>query len=281
MIRLALRLDDPSETSDQEIESSILSTLDSCGLRATFAVIPFRISNEVRVALSPERARPLIDAHRLGVIEVALHGNTHINRAGGANKSEFSGLPVSEQIRLIQEGAQHLGKIFDTRIGGFVPPFNRYDLNTLTALQQSGFDYISADWRMPIGYAGHLPILPLTCHVSQIKEAFAEARRIRFMSPVIIAMIHHYDFAESGSANSKFDMKHFEELLAWVSHQPHFSSVRLMDVAKNIHGSILRKQARSRDIRLIWRMLPEFSFISMLGGRQAFDSVTDNMRAAR
>lgn len=278
MIRLALRLDDPSETSDQEIESGILSALDSCGLRATFAVIPFRESNGERVALSAKRASPLIDAHRRGLIEVALHGNTHINRAEGAKKSEFSGMPVPEQLRLIQEGAQHLGKIFDTRIGGFVPPWNGYDLNTLTALQQGGFDYISADWRMPIGYAGNLPILPLTCHVSQIREAFAEARRISFMSPVIIAMIHHYDFTESGGANSKFDMKHFEELLAWVSYQPHLSSVRMMDVAKNINGSILRKQAGSRDNRLIKRMLPELSFISMLGGRQTFDCIASNTR---
>lgn len=276
MIRLALRLDDPSETSDQKIESGILSALDACGLRATFAVVPFREFNGERVALSPDRARPLIDAQRRGLIEVALHGNTHINRANGAKKSEFSGMPVTDQFRLIQEGAQHLGKIFDTRIGGFVPPWNGYDLNTLTALQQDGFDYISADWRMPIGYAESLPILPLTCHVSQVKEAFAEARRISFMSPVIIAMIHHYDFTESGSDNSKFDMKYFEELLAWVSHQPQRSSVRLIDVAKNINGSFLRRQARSRDHRLIKRMLPALSFISMLGGRQTFDCMTDN-----
>ncbi|CAG0991797.1 hypothetical protein ANAEL_02341 [Anaerolineales bacterium] len=281
MIRIALRLDDPSETSDQEIESGIVSALDACGLCATFAVIPFRESNGERVVLSTKRASPLIDAHRRGLIEVALHGNTHINRAEGAKKSEFSGMPVPEQLRLIQEGAQHLGKVFDVRIGGFVPPWNGYDLNTLTALQQGGFDYISADWRMPVGYAGNLPILPLTCHVSQIREAVEEARRISFLSPVIIAMIHHYDFEESGSANSKFDMKHFEELLAWASQQPHLSSVRLMDVAKNINGSILWKQARLRDNRLIKRMLPALSFISMLGGRQALDCINDNMRQVR
>lgn len=51
MIRVALRLDDPSETSHQGV-GGILDMLNAHQACATFAAIPFRMIEDQRVALS-------------------------------------------------------------------------------------------------------------------------------------------------------------------------------------------------------------------------------------
>lgn len=73
MIRVALRLDGPSETSHQGV-GGILDMLNAHQACATFAAIPFRMIEDQRVALSQSRAHPLVQAERAGVIEAALHG---------------------------------------------------------------------------------------------------------------------------------------------------------------------------------------------------------------
>lgn len=80
MIRLAFRFDDPSETSDQEIEAGVIEALRQHEVCATFAVIPFRMINGEKVPLSASRARPLVKAMQDGIIEIAQHGYLHLRR---------------------------------------------------------------------------------------------------------------------------------------------------------------------------------------------------------
>ena len=104
MIRLALRLDDPSATSNQEIEARILESLVRHGLRATFAVIPFRGEAAAPLPLTRERARPLREAVEQGVLDIALHGHMHLRVRPEGERSEFVGLPAARQREMIANG---------------------------------------------------------------------------------------------------------------------------------------------------------------------------------
>lgn len=264
MIRVALRLDDPSETSHQGVEAGILDALLKYQACATFAVIPYRMVEGQRRALSEVRALPLIDAAHAGIIEVALHGHMHVRlQPEPASPSEFAGRPQREQYALIAEGRTHLERIFNQRVAGFVPPWNSFDIATLRALEQINFSYVSAGWNAPDGYCGSLKLLPLTAHLNDIPTALAEARRFIKANPVIVIVIHHYDFAESGSDRSIIDMPGFAAALAKLAGQPDVTLCRLGDIAVDF-GATTRTMRQhhlwARHARLR-RLLPRHSIL--------------------
>jgi len=264
MIRIALRLDDPSETSHQGVESGILESLRKYQACATFGVIPFRMIEGQRKELSEARALALIEAAHAGIIEVALHGHVHVRlQPEPASPSEFSGRSQAEQYVLITEGRAHLERIFNQSVIGFVPPWNSYDAATLRALEQSGFRYVSAGWNAPSGYCGPLNLLPLTAHLNDIPIALAEARRFIKANPVIVIVMHHYDFAESGSDHSIIDMPGFNAVLAKLTGQPDVTLCRLGDIAANFGAatrSIRQHHLWARYVHLR-RLLPRHSIL--------------------
>lgn len=77
------------------------------------------------------------------LIEVALHGLTHDVRTYMKGKSEFAGLPMEEQLKMIKEGKSILGEI-GAKVRVFIPPFDTYDNNTIEALRKAGIIVLSA-----------------------------------------------------------------------------------------------------------------------------------------
>jgi len=77
MIRLALRFDDPSATSDHALEAAIFNTLMRYGIPITVAAIPNRRQDGHYAALAGSDAKHLVQAQRAGIIEIALHGYSH------------------------------------------------------------------------------------------------------------------------------------------------------------------------------------------------------------
>lgn len=264
MIRVALRLDDPSETSHQGVEAGILDALLKHQACATFAVIPFRMVDGQRLALSKARAKPLIEAAYAGIIEVALHGHRHVRlQPEPASPSEFAGRQESEQHALIAEGRAVLETVFSKSITGFVPPWNSFDIATLRVLEEFDFRYVSAGWDAPKGYCGPLKLLPLTAHLNDIPTALVEARRFIKGNPVIVIVLHHYDFAESGSEHSITDMHGFDATLANLSGEPDVTLCRLGEIAANFGATsrpIRQRQLWGRYVRLR-RLLPRHSIL--------------------
>jgi peptidoglycan/xylan/chitin deacetylase (PgdA/CDA1 family) len=261
MIRVALRLDDPSETSNRQVEAGILDALQEAGIPATFGVIPFRMVNGARVALSPERAAPLIEAQRSRTMEVALHGYLHVSCSTDGRKSEFRDVPLPEQLERITEGRDHLEQIFGQRPTGFIPPWNSYDRQTLTALEQAGFSYVSANWDLSEDYRGPLDIIPLTCQLTDLKSAVQEARRYCSARPLIVAIMHHYDFAESGDGSARLDLAGFRSLVHWLAEQPDLAAVRLGDANAKVGLRHALAQQRLRKMPLISRFVPTRSIL--------------------
>jgi peptidoglycan/xylan/chitin deacetylase (PgdA/CDA1 family) len=265
MIRVALRLDDPSETSHRAVEAGILDALRSHGACATFAVIPFRMVDNQLMALSTTRALPLIEAAQAGVIEVALHGHAHARfHPESAIPSEFAGRPEADQDALITEGRSHIESVFGQSVIGFVPPWNSYDVATLSVLERQRFHYVSAGLNITDGYSGELKLLPLTAHLRDVPAALAEARRFHKAGPVIVVVMHHFDFVESGVDGGSIDLQGFAALLANLSAQPDVTLCKLADVSTSFShtvSSIRQHRLRSR-YSYLRRLLPRHCILN-------------------
>ena len=265
MITLAFRLDDPSETSNQELEAEILDVLYTHRVPCTFAIIPFRIVDEKRISLSLERARPLIAATREGFIEPALHGYVHVRiDSEMIQPSEFSGRSKNEQFVMISEGRAHLESIFDQSVNGFVPPWNSYDKTTVQILEASGFRYISASWRAPKTNKGHIKMLPLTAHLNHLNEAVNEARRFSKANPVIVVVMHHYDFAESRSNMAVTHISDLSDKISWLADQPDIKIRTLTEISESMTSSdtAIRQYRIRNKYSLFSSMLPKHSFLN-------------------
>jgi predicted deacetylase len=254
MIRLAFRLDDPSASSNQEIEARILESLTHHGLRATFAVIPFRLMADELKPLSRERAQAMREAVAQGVLDVAQHGYCHRDANPGGQPSEFAGVAAARQRELIGAGKTLLETVFERPIRGFVPPWNSFDAATLDALEAMDFSHLSSN----MGHAPMRPIrlrmLPLTCRLAELKAAVGDARRFARLAPLVTVVMHHYDFP--GGDNPMFrSHDEFDALLAWVAGQADVRVKTLSELAAELTPGASQRGFRHRRLRdrLPWR----------------------------
>lgn len=196
MIRVAFRFDDPSPVSKRHVEEQVFEQFFSRRIPITCGVIPARIRGGTEIRLSGENAGLLREAAATGLLDVALHGLFHRNagRAPSDRKSEFEGLPLSEQGHLVNAGRSLLQEVLQISVSGFIPPWNTYDANTLKVLEERGFGYISADKDRPPYFPKKLRVLPATCVLGQLEETIEKARQHERHRPVIIVVMHHYDF---------------------------------------------------------------------------------------
>ncbi|MDP2832089.1 MAG: DUF2334 domain-containing protein [Pseudomonadota bacterium] len=255
MIRLAFRLDDPSITSNQEIEAHILEALARHGLRATFAVIPFRVTADGRKPLTRDRAQAMRAGIAQGVLDVALHGYQHRNARTSGHPSEFAEVAAARQHEMIGAGKALLESLFEQPIGGFVPPWNSYDAVTLDVLARQGFSHLSANLEHPPMRPTRLRLLPLTCSLSDLEAAVTEARRFARLAPVITVVMHHYDFPGGGDTPVFRSHGEFDALLAWVAGQADVRVQTLSELAGELTPAASRRgfgQRRLRE-RLPWR----------------------------
>lgn len=242
MIDVAIRFDDPSALSDHALERAILHLMATHDICATFAVIPHAIHR----TLSADDVPHLIEARHSGRIEIAQHGFSHEPCRPAADLlSEFSGLAPAAQMEKITTGRAVLEQAFDCAIRGFVPPFNTFDHVTASALANQGFLYLSAGDEHGVVESGHLAQLPRTCQITELRRALAEARRRPQGGLVIVAIMHHYDFRESGHANAPLTLQKLSELFQWLRQQP--------DVRLNTLGQLATRHDAGTWRRAVWR----------------------------
>lgn len=232
MITYSIRFDDPGHSSPHEFERKIFELLNQYSICATVAVIPAHADEQGVIPLDQKTIPHLLDAHRSGIIEIAQHGYSHSSSRMGAN-SEFAGVSESQQQSLILAGRKILEEAFQTKITGFVPPWNTYDQATLRVLMQAGFSYISAGWELSTHDAGLISI-PRTCNIWELKGAMLKARKFQAQQPLVIAVMHHYDFKEINPSSGRITLDELADILAWLRQQPDISCKTLSSVAGKI-----------------------------------------------
>lgn len=270
---MALRLDDPSSHSDHALEVAILEKLKKHRVPATFAVIPFSAKAQQPGCLSGAQVPHLVEAQREGTLEIALHGHTHQShtRLADNNQTEFAARPLDQQIALLQQGKACLEQTFGT-VRGFVPPWNSFDHSTLAALKQLRFEYLSGGWEYAPPGMDDFPVLAHSCNLAHLEDAIAEARGLGPLEPAIVMIMHHYDFAESGSNEACFDLDRLDRLLAFVTAQEDIEVMTLAELAAsldpaasaaNIHYHLWRERQHWR----LNRLLPGYVLLDAKGIR--------------
>lgn len=255
MIRVALRFDDPSATSDHVLEEGIFAAAESAGIPLTVAVIPFRQQEGDLISLTHEWATHLIDAQRAGVIEVAQHGYCHESARGGKKPpSEFMGVDAVHQTEWICEGRTVLEAVFDKPITGFVPPWNTFDANTTQALEKLKYRYLSAGWELDTGCSPGLSYWPRTCQMVALQETLDALGAFVSLDPVVIAVMHHYDFAESGNPQAPTDLNRFRALLQNMAQDERVQTITLSELAAKPLAHLASRLRQNAWNKLPWKI---------------------------
>lgn len=257
MIRVAIRFDDPSPTSDRVIEAGLIDALEDAQLRATWAITPFGGYEPRSPALDAVSGADILSAFKRGTIEVALHGHSHKNRRSERDPSEFAGLPLDDQLSMLEAAKNHLCEMFGSHsIVGFVPPWNSYDLTTVRAVERMGFQYISAAEYHPRGDVKTLAVVPRTCQFMALESAIQGVRHLQKFRPYVIAVLHPHNFHESGDDASQMDLMSFKRRLAWLTHQRDVEIMTLSDMVKAAGTAVLNRLAQHWfDLRGVhWRL---------------------------
>lgn len=236
------RLDDYSSRSSTDIEVKLIEAFQKYNVSCTFGVIPYAyIENRHNVhsqnveSLPPVKVDILKNAIKAGVLEVALHGYSHqtIRKKADGGYTEFYGLDYNSQVKRIAKGKNYLEEILDIQVATFIPPWDSYDLNTIRALEKLKIKTISANIEGSAKESSQLKFLPAICHITWLQDAVELARRLPDAQPVIVVLLHHFDFLEVNRKRGKLTYQDFVELLSWITSQKDIR-VRSIDQATKV-----------------------------------------------
>lgn len=185
------------------------------------------------VPLARESAQVLRQAVAAGAVEVALHGYSHqtIRERSAGGFSEFSGMDGAEQFRRVSAGKELLDRMLETNTKVFIPPWNRYDANTLRMLDELGFELISADRAGTVGAPARVRFMPAMANLPQLKNAIAAARLSADPEPLVVVLFHAFDLAEFDRTHAIMTLAELDGLLGWVRLQ------------KDVHAQTMRHAA--------------------------------------
>jgi len=202
---IIFRMDDIELQEDSLLEG-ILTVFQQHGIPLSLGVIPFAQNNEPRAYASKEFRIKIQEAEALGQLEILLHGFSHSHNGLTQQKSEFAGLGLAEQKTFIASGRKYLTDSFQVPVRFFVPPWNTYDLYTLHALKELGFEGLSADLG-GVSIANVLAYIPTT--VIDFKDWDQVLQQSKTKQGVTVVLFHSYTFTKGG-----FSLLDLDTLLA-------------------------------------------------------------------
>ena len=169
-IYVVFRMDDYSAVSDTGLELRILDLFEKKQVGITLGVVPFVCAGDQKdptaqslIALPHEKAELLKAKLKAGFLDIALHGYAHQTNDVSDGPSEFAGVDYAAQVEKLKEGRRFLEQVTGHSVECFIPPWNSYDLNTLRALEEAGFEILSAGWKGVAAGESKIRFLPATC----------------------------------------------------------------------------------------------------------------------
>jgi peptidoglycan/xylan/chitin deacetylase (PgdA/CDA1 family) len=267
-ITVVFRFDDYSSRSSTNIEIKLIDAFQKYNIPCTFGVIPYGCADynndatsQELLPLTLEKADILKNGIKAGVLEVALHGYSHQSICEGryCDHTEFSGLDYDDQVKKIEKGKKYLEEMFQLQVATFIPPWNRYDLNTVKVLEKLEFRTLSAGEVGDAKESSPLKFLPVTCHLIHLREAVSSALFVPDLQPVIVVSFHEYDFHEIDEERGNLTFRDFVELLAWVMSQKNIQ-VRTIDQANTVIDDLSAHRFINYSIyRKLSRLIPPVS----------------------
>jgi len=224
-VYIVFRYDDYSALSATDMELRIIDAFHKNKASVTFGVIPFVTAGHIH-DLSPGKLVPLAGrkkdilkaGFKDGTIDIALHGYSH-QTIDADEWREFSGLDYHRQLERLTQGKKFIEAMIDAPVKTFVPPWNKYDLNTLRALEELGFSTLSASRSGEAPRGADLDFLPATSSLSNLRDAVKSAKAFSEAQSVIVVLFHAYDFKEVDGNRGCITYREFADLLGWLKRQ--------------------------------------------------------------
>ena len=147
MKSITVRMDDICSTMDYEKFIRCYKILDEANVKPLLAVVPFSKDPKLERG-QVEYFWELMNKLQADGCEVAVHGYHHIYTTQEQGLvctrllSEFAGVPYDEQLKMLKAGKLELEK-HGLRVDTFCAPGHSYDRNTLKAMKEAGYQYLS------------------------------------------------------------------------------------------------------------------------------------------
>jgi hypothetical protein len=259
-ITVVFRYDDYSNLS-APLEDKMIEVFLKEQIPLTLGVIPFDCDD---TPLKEKKIAVLHEGLKTGLIEVAVHGYCHqnINPPEHICDTEFEGETYTRQHEKITTAKSFLEKTFSRPMQTFIPPFNTYDLNTLNIIENLQFKTLSADKNRIIRKNSTLKFLPKTCDLLRLKDTIQKSHGFIGTNPIIVVLLHPYDFKELHPQRAKFDFHQMVEILKWVKQQPNvqFKNIgQASEAIKDLSPQRYRNYQRSFGLR---NFIPENKFLN-------------------
>jgi hypothetical protein len=136
-MRLLFRVDDIL-LDDSNFEFQLLQIFQKANIPIMLGVIPIHTteSHADKYVLS-DSLKQILNSK---LFTIAMHGYRH--RKNG-HWGEFYGLDREKQLNWIIKGKQKLEKLLGIRVWSFIPPWNAFDIQTISCLREAEFELIS------------------------------------------------------------------------------------------------------------------------------------------
>ena len=225
LVNVIFRYDDYSANSVTDAEIKIIETFRDHGMPISFGIIPFKVAGDPEdpseqdlLTLDSVKGEILKNGYEAGILDITMHGYSHQTNSP-EYLSEFANLEYNEQLKRLSAGKAYLQNVTGAPVTTFLPPWNTYDLNTLSALEESGFSILSANKKGLVSKGSKLHYLPISCDLPELKDAVKAARRSSDEQPLVVALLHDYDFLDYNDVIGVITLQEFYELIEWVGAQ--------------------------------------------------------------
>jgi hypothetical protein len=217
MTDVVLRFDDYSAISNMDVERGILETVAKAKAKMVVSVIPFVAEigwvprGPIKLCPLPAEKVRLLKQFVPQTVEIALHGYCHQAIGQTSGMVEFGGCITREQQQArLRDGKAFLEDAFGVEVKTFVPPWNQYTAATISGMREVGLKVLSADATFG-PWAPDMKYVPATCSIGRLGGALKLAEQDS--GALICALLHEYDFKETGLPSSRIWIQEFEHAL--------------------------------------------------------------------
>ncbi|MBR3307859.1 MAG: DUF2334 domain-containing protein [Lachnospiraceae bacterium] len=230
MRKIAVRIDDITPEMDWKRFKRFEDLLDKYGIKPLIGVIP--ACEDQKLDAGEDRNKDFDDRARYAAWlkeridegwTVAVHGYHHVytTKCGGLfplnPKAEFAGVRYSRQIHMLRNGRKKLKELgIDSRI--FMAPGHSFDGNTLKALKEAGYTYVTDGYGNGPFLRKGLKFLPIS---------FLKDRELKKQEGVTTFVVHTWELEDE-------DIEEWEKLFGGQRE-------RFID-----YGELLSMKARKR-----------------------------------
>lgn len=264
MINLIFRYDDYSYDSNINLENSLFNTFIKNKIPITIGVIPF-IYNNIKqinsftaenISSKSIKREILENGLKNNLIEIAQHGHSHYNYQKVPN-AEFQGIPKRVQEELIIEGKQLIEKFFKLRLKTFIPPWNRYNQDTIEIIDTHGFNNLSAGEKGVFSEKSKVNYIPSTCNIEEFIQIIKSISFNNLKNQTFIILLHECDFTVEEN-KEKISINYLDSFLKELLKSNHFSFYTIKDFTE-------RKKISNNDYNFEYYKIFRF-FKSLLPG---------------